>query len=244
MAETLIQYRFVVDGHTPATIPQAELAGYMADLAELYGDEGAVHFLGLESSSLCVVSGVSDEEDADERIASADTEVAAAPVKRAYQSLVRRISGGNASYAFIEKGTARLLDFPTRAPQAEVQSYGPFWQQGQLSGTVILLGGKTDRATVKIQDANGDTLTCKANRLIVKRLRPFLYEQPIRVTGHGKWLREATGLWRMQEFDISDFVPLDDDPLTDVVARLRAIDSAWKDRPDPLAELDEIRNGH
>jgi hypothetical protein len=77
----------------------------------------------------------------------------------------------------------------------------------------------------------------------VKRLRDYLYEQPVRLAGEGKWSRDPSGRWTLEQFNISDFAPLEDEPLTDTVAQLRAIDGRWKSRPDPLAEIDELRRG-
>lgn len=245
MTNDRIEYRFVLDAYTPDTIPQAKLAEYLADLALLYGEEAAVHFVGVEESSLAIVSAIDIDADPEvsERIQAADTESASPDIRKAYQSLVKRIHEDSGS-AFIKKGQARVLEFPSGERQAESPAFGPFWQAGHISGIVILLGGKTDRVSVKVQDANGETHTCKAEKSIAKRLRAYLFEGPVRLSGQGRWRRETTGRWRLEQFDIADFAPLDDDPLTDTIARLRAIEADWKQRPDPLAELEDIRRGN
>jgi hypothetical protein len=244
VAQNRVEYRFVLDGYTPDTIPQARLAEYLADLALLYGNEKAVHFLKLEESSLAVVSVVEldSDEDVSDRVQIADSDAAPAEVRRVYQALRRRVieDGGP---AYIARGPARVLEFSLEQAVNEPLIYGPFWQQGHLSGTVILLGGKSDPVSVKLQDANGEVHTCKARREIAKRLRDHLFEQPVRVIGRGKWVREATGRWRLEQFDIDNFVPLEDESLSATIARLQAIDARWKDRPDPLAELEVIRRG-
>ncbi len=244
MGGNRVEYRFVLDAHTPDTIPQARLAEYLADLAALYGEERAVHFVRVEESSLAVVSEIDFDADSDvaERLQTADSDVAPADLKRAYQSLRQRVTKDGGA-AYVSKGSARILNFPNVQHPEEPLVYGPFWQSGHLSGTVILLGGKSDPVSVKLQDSNGDTYLCKIHRSKAKCLRDYLFEQPVRVTGRGKWLREATGQWRLEQFDIDDFTPLNDAPLTDTIARLRAIDAKWKERPDPLAEIDEIRRG-
>lgn len=243
MAKDRIVYRFVLDAYTPGTIPQAKLAAYLADLAALYGEE-AVYFVGLEESSLAVLSGIEQEADAEvsERLQVADSEHAAPDLKRAFQSLSSRIAEDHGR-AYIARGPARVLDFPTGERQEDSLTFGPFWQPGHLSGVVILLGGKTDRVSVKIQAADGETYTCKADRSIAKRLRDHLFETPVRFGGEGRWRRDPSGRWRLEQFNISDFSLLDDDPLTDTIAALRAIEGRWKDRPDPLAEVDELRRG-
>ena len=64
----------------------------------------------------------------------------------------------------------------------------------------------------------------------------------MRVEGNGKWTRDSDGRWNLLEFQISSFDAIEDEPLTTTVARLRAVEGKWKDRPDPLAELESIRN--
>ena len=245
MSNERIEYRFVIDSFTPETIPQARLAGYLADLAALYGDEGVVHFVGLEPSSLAVVSGIEREADADvtDRLEVAGSDHAAPDIKKAFDSLSRRIAEDQGRKAYIARGPAEILRFPIGEKLDESLAFGPFWQPGHLSGVVILIGGKTDRVSVKIQAPDGETYTCKADRSVAKRLRDRLFEAPVRLAGEGRWRREVNGRWRLEQFNISEFSLLDDDPLTDTIASLRAIEGRWKDRPDPLAEIEELRRG-
>jgi hypothetical protein len=238
------RYRFVLDSYTPDTIPQSRLAEYLADLAELYGHENAVHFVGVEESSLAILSDIGEDDEADvaDRLQVAGSESAKPDTNRAFQSLRRKVQEDHGE-AFIAKGTARIIDFPRQAANESQVSYGPFWQDGHLTGVVILIGGKTDRVSVKLQDASGGTHICKVSRELAKRLRDYLYEQPVRVTGRGRWRREPDGRWRLEWFDASEFVPLDDEPLTDTIARLRAIEADWQHRPDPLEEIEALRRG-
>lgn len=242
MAENRIEYRFVLAGQTPDSISQARLAEYLADLARLYGEARAVHFVKVEESSLAIISAVEADADQDvsERLGTAESTRAPDDVRQAYHSLRRRIveDGGP---AYIARESARVLKFPTEQALDEPLVYGPFLQQGHLDGQVILIGGKSDPGSVKIQTAKGDVLLCKARRDVAKQLRAYLYEGPVRVTGRGKWIRDASGRWDLDHFDIDTVSPLDDESLSATIARLRAIDAPWKDRPDPLTEIAAIR---
>ncbi len=244
MADQRVEYRFVLSGQTPDTITQARLAEYLRYLSALYGEERAVHFVKLDPSSLAVVSSVEADSDDDvsERVNAADSEVAPHDVRRAYQSL-RRCIIEDGCPAYIARGSAQILKFPIQQLADEPLIYGPFWQPGHLHGTIILIGGKSDPGSVKVQDINGDVHLCKARRDIAKELRDHLYEGPVRVTGRGKWLRDGSGQWRLLQFDIDGVVPLEDESLSATIARLQAIDAPWKDRSDPLAELEKIRRG-
>ena len=140
-------------------------------------------------------------------------------------------------------GSARILSFRSTPNADEPLVFGPFWQSGYLIGSVILVGGKSDPASVKIIDGSGESHLCKARRDTLKRLRGYLYEGPIRVTGRGKWFRNAEGVWRLDQFDIEDFEPLEDESLSAAIAQLQTIDGDWKEHQDPLGELDKIRHG-
>lgn len=118
---------------------------------------------------------------------------------------------------------------------------GPFWQRGHLTGTIILLDGKSDPVSVKIQ-IKDKTVTCKAKREIAKELRDYMWGSTVRLEGRGKWLRNEDGAWELLAFEIASFDPIDDEPLTTSVARLRAIEGQWKNRPDPLGELEALRH--
>ncbi len=132
------------------------------------------------------------------------------------------------------------LSFPTGERQPQSPVYGPFWQRGHLTGVVILLGGKSDPVSVRLQ-VKDKTVPCRAKREVAKQLRDYMWGEPVRVEGNARWVRESTGAWKLLQFDILDFKPVDDEPLTTTIARLRAIEGKWKERPDPLAELDALR---
>jgi hypothetical protein len=245
MAENGVEYRFVLKGrYTPETIPQARLAEYLAALADLYGDGANVYFAGLAESSLIVKSrlDLQSEDEVADRMEAANTESGPADVRRAYDTIRKLAVQDHAASAWIERQGAPVLQFPTGERQEESAVFGPFWQRGHLSGTVILLGGKSDPVSVKIQ-TKGKTVTCKAKRDVARDLRDYIWGQPIRVEGNARWIRDEDGAWKLLQFDISTFDPLDEEPLTTTVARLRAIEGRWKDRADPLAELDAIKDG-
>jgi hypothetical protein len=236
-----IQYRFVTDAYTPATIPQAKLAEYLADLACLYG-ESLAYFVTLEESSLAIVSEVdaAAESEVLENLEAAEADDPS-PARSAYTSIARRVTADGGRTAFVAKEGAKILRFPAGEPVVAELEYGPFWQAGYLTGTVILIGGRTETVSVKIQDANGRAFTCKADRHLARRLREYLFEQPVRLSGQGRWRRDAAGNWRLDTFEVADFRPLSGESLLETISRLRAISGAWKDRPDPLAELEEMR---
>src|SRR5260370_38622012 len=63
---------------------------------------------------------------------------------------------------------------------------------------------------------------------------------PVRLIGNGKWDRNADGKWTLREFAIEGFEPLSDEPLSEALSRIRAINS-FKDTT--LDELEDLRRG-
>jgi hypothetical protein len=55
------EYRFKITAYTPATIPMARLAEYMAELAVVLGEEEHVHFVRLQKGSTVLVHNIENE---------------------------------------------------------------------------------------------------------------------------------------------------------------------------------------
>lgn len=245
MATTRVEYRFVLDVFTPESIPMHRLAEYMADLAALYGDLGAVHFVGVEESSLAVVSAV--EAEADPRVAKRlegiQIDEGTPDAKRAFDSLDRKVAEDRGTAYVAGPGRARILTFPGARPGDVEPVFGPFWQDGALAGIVIGTLGKGDPVSVRLLDHEGHTHTCKAKLDLAKDLKTYQWESPVRLEGRGKWIRLSSGEWQLLEFNVQSFVPQDDEPLAQTILRLQAVDGRWKGRPDPVGELERIRHG-
>ena len=107
---------------------------------------------------------------------------------------------------------------------------------------LIRVGGKDDTVPVHLQD--GDVIhSCNATRDMARLLAPHLYNGTIRVTGNGRWKRDAEGHWILLRFDIKDFEVLDDRPLPELVEQLRGVPgSGWRCVKYPLAELCRLRD--
>jgi hypothetical protein len=121
--------------------------------------------------------------------------------------------------------------------------FGPFWQDGSLAGTVIGTLGKGDPVSVRLLDHEGRTHTCKAKLDLAKDLKRYQWESPVRLDGRGKWIRASSGEWQLLEFYVLGFIPQDDEPLAQTILRLQMVNGKWKDRPDPVGELERIRRG-
>lgn len=216
------EYRFVVDGFVPSTLPMARLAEYMSDLAQLLGETDHVHFERLDSGSVELVHRIDSgaEPRIRRRIRDVEGEGALPEVARAFQSLNRRLTDDGASGTLRDSEGSAVINFPGQVVQQGVV-WGPVEEVRDLDGVLIRIGGQGDPVPVHLQDAE-EIHQCLATRELAQRLARHLYRDTLRVTGAGRWKRLADGSWSVLRFKINEFVVLDDTPLSEVVASLRA----------------------
>jgi hypothetical protein len=238
------EYRFKIDAYTPETIPMARLAEYMHDLSVLLGEREAVHFVKLRRGSTVLVHRIEREAvpKVEDRVASVRSGEGPPDALQAERSINRRLRDDNASGVLVRGTRATIIKFPGRE---EAESFGTFAEEGSIDGVVIRIGGEGDPCPVHLQSLDEtQTYLCDVDRSIARALAAYLFDTEVRVRGVGRWQRDENGVWSLERFRIRSFDPLDNLPLTAVVANLRAIPgSEWPSLDDPWAELDRIRNG-
>jgi hypothetical protein len=162
-------FEFVItDAFTPATLPMARLAEYMADLAVMVGEREHVHFLEVREGSAALAYSVDHEAvpktEARLRAVRNNDSQAEPEAVNAFCRIDRRLREDNAQAVLRERGneSAHLLVFPG-ATAAVSQHYGPFSEQAHLYGVPIMVGGKGRLANVNLED--GDRVYyCEADR--------------------------------------------------------------------------------
>ena len=243
MASRRLEYRFKIDAFTPDTIPMHRLAEYMNDLATLLGSQKSVHFVKLEGGSTTLVEHIEAEAVAKvtERIEKVKKRTAPEDAIRAFADIDKRLLEDGAD-GFVETDLGKVIEFPGRN-RALFDTFAPFTEHGTLDGQLIRVGGRDETVPVYLEE--GQTIhKCNSNREMAKRLAPFFLGPTLRVQGNGKWYRDQFGNWVLEHFTITDFSPLDDSNLTDVVSKLRALPrSELQTLDDPLSELRRIRHG-
>jgi hypothetical protein len=240
-------FAFHIDAYSPATIPMAKLAAYMADFAALLGLEHRVHFDRLEAGSTAIVSHVA-REDAP-KVRTRLSEISRGDMTRLMGQIVRqiddRLANDNAVGRILvsdgpEEAREEILTFAGRTRTAP-QVYGPFNQDGHLDGLLISVGGKDETISLRLQTGEIVYANCETTRAVAREIARHLFE-PVRVYGTGRWARGADGTWALLRFRVQRFSPLEAGSLSDAVAALRAIrDSGWNEMGDPLGELGALR---
>jgi len=241
MSET---YDFRIDAWKPGTLPMGRLAEYLAKLALLFGNRDYVHFMKVRKGSAVpeiMVDGPAVPK-VNERLRLVNTPDAPEDIARANQEINRMLRDDNATGTLRVKGGAKILEFPGRkTPLAEEAVVYEF---SELDGIVIRVGGKDETVPVTLESSDGVYYRCNTSREIARQLANYLFGQSVRVAGRGKWRRTQEGAWELETFEVKSFEPLNESPLGDVIATMRAIEgSGWNKMDDPQAELKRLRGG-
>jgi hypothetical protein len=243
------KFRFKIDDLTLETIPMKRLAEYLTDLATLVGEVKDVHLVGIESGSVeaILLTETPHARAIEARIHSAAQSNGVKPTGpreaiKAFKSLTDKLAEDKTGAVFMFEAGAEILRFPNRG-RRHATVYGPFNQEGSLDGVVVRLGGVNDPVPVHLESDSG-SYQCLASRTVARELAKHIFETTLRVYGIGRWTRTAEGEWTLESFTIRDFHPLSEEPLSAVVAKLRAVTGGgWAEIDDPVAEAKRIRDG-
>ena len=242
------ELRFRIDAFRPDTIPMARLAEYMAELAAFLGHEKSVHFLRLDPGSVQVVHRVDVEDIPKVEARLAAFRAGDSPpdaMRAAFRRLDDMLANDNAMGELVAGPAEEIVRFPGRSRPKPV-AYAPFSQPGSLDGVPIRVGGTRELVSVQLLERGPEALdrVCQASRSLAREIARYLFETTIRVHGKGQWRRLGDGAWKLEQFTIGEFEVLDDAPLEDVVARLRAVEeNGWRTVDRPLEALRDLRDG-
>ncbi|WP_420966850.1 hypothetical protein [Bradyrhizobium sp. B120] len=236
------EFEFFIDAYSPSTIPMARLAEYMAQLATMLGEESSVHFVKLKRGSTRLVHRVQREAvpKVRERAAAVRRGDAPRDALRAYDTVNRMLREDDGCGALKEapdtNQEAVIIPFP--GVQSSEEKFA-VQERGTIDGMLVRVGGIHKWVPVLIE-ANGEAVSgCWADRITAKKLARHLFE-PVRLIGTGKWERGADGKWSLKEFVVEAYETLSNEPLSDALNRIRAI-NAFKDTT--LDDIEMLRKG-
>lgn len=237
-----VLYDFKIDAWAPETLPLSRLGDYASELARLFGSESHVHLLKVRRGSAVAELAVSEAANPQisRRLALLGGPDAAEDAARSYRNLNQLLRDDRTSAVLRLKRGARVIAFPgVKTPLAEeVVVHEP----GTLDGVVIRVGGLDETVPVWLQGENREKLPCTSSRSIAKELAQHLFGSPVRVSGLGKWRRDAARSWELQHFTIKSWELLDDTSLVEAVAQLREVPgNEWNELDNPQAEWRRLR---
>jgi hypothetical protein len=237
------EYRFKIDAYTRETMPMGRLAGYLADLAILFGEDSGVHLIGVETSSTCPVILVDWEAEPKvrARVNNARNRVGPEDAVEAVDSINQRLARDNASAVVLDPTRNNVIAFPGARTPRPIE-WPSVNQRAELYGIPIMIGGRNDPVPVHLLDGTVE-YKCVADRTRAKEIASYLFSATLRVAGRGRWRRLASGVWNLERFVIEEVAPVKFAELDHALRDLRSVPAQWKNIPDPLSELEEIRDG-
>ena len=234
------EYRWVLEGFTPDTIPMNRLAEYMQQLAKLLGQEASVRFVRVEKNCVALVSKVDGGVAAgrvDARVSSVRRGDGPQDAMRAYQTLNGMVAQDDTSAA-LRKGSATVIRFP--GIHVEPQEAIEIHDSGSVVAYLYMLYEAKDHGFhARFRMPSGGTLMCTVSGAIAIDLRKHLFET-VKIFGRGLWRRDGTGKWEPTKFEIAEVVKIEDSSLRQVFEELRSLDIEWPD--DPLQYIFDINS--
>ena len=212
---TAAQYTFHIAGLTPETLPMARLADYLSDLAQLLGSKEHVHLARIEAGSIRLAVAVDQEVRplVGPRVRSAAQGEGPKDAQSAWLRLNERL-GKDSAKANLELPGGEVIPFPGATPPSK--PIGPLRHETAIQGRLVRLEGYGDDVSVGIEDEAG-----LAGRIVVRadlaRDLGNYFHRYVRLSGRGRWRRNTEGQWCLEHLDVTDFAPLDDKPLDDVL---------------------------
>ena len=241
MSNTQKEYRFVLGSLAPRTLPMARLATYLDHLARLLGETEHVRFERLEIESVSVVHSV--DAEAIEKVERRILEIARGDVpldaRRSLHALKDCLAQDGATGSLFSPNGEQMLHLAANA-QTDEESI-PFTRVGTLDGVLVRIGGKGTVVPVHLHGGK-KIHQCEASRETAREMAPYIFGQPLRVSGRGTWQRVATGGLHLKRFRILDYRETEEVSLVEALGRLRMLGlERWKQFDDPMDEIRRLR---
>lgn len=220
-----VEYVFHIDVFRPDTMPMERLAQYLAALAKMFGHTDHTHFRGITEGS-AKLHTVIDPVDAPKvearlngvRIGDAPKDAIAG--KLALEDL---LANDNAVATLTEGDTDRVVIPFIGRNRPKALAFPPFREDTSIDGVLVKIGGKDPSAHATLQDGDVFHAGVTMRRQLARELAPLLYGPTIRMFGNGRFERQPDGVWKMTDFKVDRYERLDERPIGEALAQIRAV---------------------
>lgn len=229
------EFRWILEGFTPETIPMSRLAEYMQQLARLLGEEPSVHFVRIERGSVALVANA--DLGASGKVASRIGAVRRGSAPRdamAAHSAINSMLETDRAAASLKQGGAIVLRF--RGAKSSTPAAAEIEDHGSLVGDLYQLAKSRNGYQARLQ-VKGGAVFCAATEQAAMDMRNLLFER-VRVHGKGLWRRGDDSAWSPTDFTILGAKKVERAKLRGAVDSLRALPIGWQD--DPLQYITDI----
>jgi hypothetical protein len=217
-----LEYAFRIIEAKPETISMARLAIYMAEFARLLGHPDEVHFSRIVDGSVGIIARVLAEDVAviSPRVRDAARGLFDADGMSAFKKLNDYLGedGWTAELPLPRGG--EVIIFPgTKKSSKAIRIVN---QHTSVQGRLVRIEGSGDLVKVGL-DIDGDLVARIAVNAVHAKELAQLFHQHVRISGDGRWKRDAEGKWLLDNLNATSFEALEDVPLADTLSRLKEI---------------------
>jgi hypothetical protein len=227
-----------IDAFTPRTLPMSRLADYLKPFSVMLGSEANVHFDKVVEGSASVWARI-DQPAAPkvhERVHAVASGTAPKAAMKAFSEINELMAKDNA-IGHVALGNQNVIVFPGRLRAAH-ETIGPVRRSTSVEGQIFSIGGKDETINVHLQ--NGDEeIRCVVSVALARELGPHLRGRKARLFGSGVYFR-VDDAWQRKSFTATDFVLLDESPLTAAIDSIRNV-FAGVDSNGFMATMLELR---
>lgn len=240
-----IEYVFLIDAFYPETLPMSRLAEYLAQLAKVFGHSEHVHFLRLDRGSAKLLTSVDavDAPKVETRLNQVRVGDGPKEAMAGFAAIDEMLANDNAIGVLteVEKDDV-VLRFAGRNRPKRL-TFPPFREQTSIDGQLVSIGGRDATAHATLRDGDIIHVGVSMSRDIAREIAQFLYGEPIRLYGSGRFERQADGVWKMNEFRVDRFEKLDDRPIVELLGAIRTLPGNRLMERDAYADITKLNEG-
>ena len=237
MEKNITLYTFKVVDFTPEDMPFGRLLEYYAEIAKMIGLSENMHLINVVEGSHASQFAIDNNHETEfaKRLTELNEGRAPRKAMTAYDTINAMLKEDSTSGQFSDPSNDNIIIFPGTTTADELQI--SVRDTATFNGKLYYIVGTPSDAKIRIKTKNYGVVFCKTTIEIAKALRDFWNEE-VRVSGRGMWQKSADGTWVIDDFTITDFMPVQQESLSDAVKRLRKIDVDWPD--DPIGRIAEF----
>jgi len=230
-----VEFRWILEGFEPDTIPMKRLTEYMHELCRLYGDNHDLRFARVENK--CVAVDVKVPRDkagkVRVRIEHVRSDLGAPREAVIAHDRINEMLAQDGKTARIQTTGAVILRFPgVQSPDDDVLKVkGPASLIGYLYYlTEDMKGVVKARLRVQTQSDKQRSVDATCDALFASEFKTLMFET-IRVTGTADWCRTRNGEWIPSSVHITNAHRIENRSLRQAVERLRKVNAGWVENP-------------
>lgn len=231
-------------GRSPTKFPLKRLGEYLAEFADLLGEENHPRLVKIKNASIGVQAKVAEErqQQTHVRLVTAKSE----PTSRAGKCLSRiqqMIDTDGITEAQLQDRTGNVVHL-FKGQKVETSTMPTLYQSGSVDGVVTGLVGADDTMHLHLRDyLERDIRILVRDEHLARTLLSQFRRGTVRVHVQGYWKRTDQG-WipETSRCTASSFDVLDESPLSEVLAKFAAIPgNGWATMENPMAFWADLR---